>query len=199
MVKFNKFLMVLCLSFGLIIAAMPVVQAASLWSEDYTAMSLFADRKARAVGDSLTIIINETSKATRSGSSNNSKSGSTDIASGATGIFDFLASASAKGSDSFKSQGGITNSNNVSGKISVQVVEVKPNGNLVVSGTQTILQNKDEHRITITGLVRKDDVAADNTVSSSLVANAELKFDGKGPLNAKQRQGILTQIFNIVF
>lgn len=198
MIKFNKFLMVLCLFFLPIIAVVSTVQAASLWSEDYTAMSLFADRKARAVGDSLTIIINETSKATRSGSSNNSKSGSTNLSAG-SGIFDFLASANATGSDSFKSQGGITNSNNVTGKISVQVIEVKPNGNLVVSGTQSILQNKDEHKITITGLVRRDDVASDNTVLSSLVANAELKFDGKGPLNAKQREGILTQIFNIIF
>lgn len=198
MIKCNKLVVFLCLFFGLVIVAAPTVQATSLWSEDYTAMSLFADRKARAVGDSLTIIINETSKATRSGSSNNSKSGSNNLSAGA-GIFDFLASASASGSDDFKSQGGITNSNNVTGKISVQVIEVKPNGNLVVSGTQSILQNKDEHKITITGIVRRDDVAADNTVSSSLVANAELKFDGKGPLNAKQREGILTQIFNILF
>lgn len=161
-------------------------------------MSLFADRKARLVGDTLTILINESSKATRSGSANNSKSGSNTLSAG-TGIFHFLAAASASGSDSFNSQGGITNSNNITGKISVQVIEVKPNGNMVVSGTQSIWQNKDEHKITITGVVRKDDVTADNTVLSSLVADAQLKFDGKGPLNAKQRQGILTQIFNFIF
>jgi flagellar L-ring protein precursor FlgH len=51
----------------------------------------------------------------------------------------------------------------------------------------------------LTGVVRKDDVTASNTVASSLVADAQLKFDGKGPLNSKQRQGILTQIFNILF
>ena len=81
----------------------------------------------------------------------------------------------------------------------MQVTEVKPNGNLVVSGTQSIKQNADLHTITITGVVRPDDIAADNTVLSSYVANAEMKFDGKGPINAKQRQGILTQIFNILF
>lgn len=173
-------------------------RATSLWSEDYTSMSLFADRKARAVGDSLTIVISETSRASRSGSSNNSKSGSNTLSAG-TGIFDFLAAASASGSDSFKSQGAITNSNNVTGRITVQVVEVKPNGNLVVSGSQKITQNKDVHIITINGVVRKDDITRDNTVLSSQVSDAELKFDGKGPLSSKQRQGILTQIFNILF
>lgn len=173
-------------------------RATSLWSEDYTSVSLFADRKARAVGDSLTIVINETSRASRTGSSNNSKSGSNTLAAG-TGIFDFLAAASASGSDSFQSQGAITNSNNVSGRITVQVVEVKPNGNMVIAGTQKITQNKDVHIIKITGIVRKDDITRDNTVLSSQVSDAELKFDGKGPLNSKQRQGILTQIFNILF
>lgn len=183
----------------LLAAACPqAAQATSLWSEDYTSMSLFADRKARAVGDSLTIVISETSRATRSGSSSNSKSGSNTLAAG-TGIFDFLAAASASGSDSFQSQGAITNSNNVTGRITVQVVEVKPNGNLVVAGTQKITQNKDVHIIKITGVVRKDDITRDNTVLSSQVSDAELKFDGKGPLSSKQRQGILTQIFNILF
>lgn len=186
---------VLCctLMFGLISSA----GAASLWSDD-SSMNLFADRKARAVGDSLTIIINESSSASRSASGSNSKSGSNTLSAG-TGIFDFLAAATAKGSDSFKSNGSLSNKNNVTGKITVQVIEVKPNGNMVVSGTQSIVQNADQHRITITGIVRKDDVTADNTVTSSQVADAQLKFDGKGPLNAKQRQGILTQIFNILF
>lgn len=179
--------------FGLISSA----GAASLWSDD-SSMNLFADRKARAVGDSLTIIINESSSASRSASGSNSKSGSNTLSAG-TGIFDFLAAATAKGSDSFKSNGSLSNKNNVTGKITVQVIEVKPNGNMVVSGTQSIVQNADQHRITITGIVRKDDVTADNTVTSSQVADAQLKFDGKGPLNAKQRQGILTQIFNILF
>ena len=87
----------------------------------------------------------------------------------------------------------------MSGKISVTVTEVQPNGNMVVEGTQSIWQNKDEHKITIRGVVRRDDVTSANTVPSTQVADATLRFDGKGPLNAKQRQGILTQIFNILF
>lgn len=115
------------------------------------------------------------------------------------GFLIFLAAATASGSDKSSSSGAINNSNSVTGTVTVQVIEVKPNGNLVVSGTQSIKQNKDLHQITITGVVRPDDIKPDNTVLSSYVANAEVKFDGKGPLNSKQRQGILTQVFNILF
>lgn len=175
-----------------------VAGATSLWSEDGGSLSLFSDRKARNVGDILTIIINESSSATRANSASNSKDGSQKLAAG-SGIFHFLAAASASQSDSFKASGNLKNTNAVTGKVTVQVTEVKPNGNMVISGTQSIMQNKDEHKITLTGIVRRDDVSKDNTVVSSLVADAQLKFDGKGPLNAKQRQGILTQILNILF
>lgn len=198
MKKMNKLCAMLILCTVILMSFPLQVNAESLWVDDSSGINLFADRKARLVGDSLTIIIKESSNASRSGSSNNSKSGSNTLAAG-TGIFDFLAAASASGEDKFQSSGKITNTNTVTGKITVQVTEVKPNGNLVVSGAQSIKQNADLHTITITGVVRPDDIAADNTVLSSYVANAEMKFDGKGPINAKQRQGILTQIFNILF
>ena len=193
----NKKFMVLVMTV-MALLVMPSVFATSLWVDDSTGLNLFADHKAGKIGDNLTIIINETSKASRSSNSSNKKEGSVDLQSG-TGIFDFSVAATASGSDKSSSSGAINNSNSVTGTVTVQVIEVKPNGNLVVSGTQSIKQNKDLHQITITGVVRPDDIKPDNTVLSSYVANAEVKFDGKGPLNSKQRQGILTQVFNILF
>ena len=70
---------------------------------------------------------------------------------------------------------------------------------MVITGTQTIKQNNEEQKITITGIVRPDDIAADNTVLSTYVADAQIKIDGKGPVANKQRQGILSQILNILF
>ena len=174
-----------------------LVSAKSLWVES-SALSLYADKKARNVGDILTIIINETTTQTASKSRSNSKEGSTSLSAG-TGIFHFLAAASASGEDSFSANGSATDTNRFSGQITVTVVEVLPNDNMVVEGTQSIWQNRDEHKITLRGIVRRDDVTMNNTVPSTKVADATLKFDGKGPLNAKQRQGILTQIFNILF
>ena len=182
-----------------VLAAAPEVSAQSLWADqDGTSMGLFADHKARNVGDVLTVVISESTSTAATKSTSNSKSGSQSLNAG-TGIFGFLAAATASASDSFKASGAAKDTNKVSGNVTVTVTEVQPNGNMVVEGTQSIWQNKDEHKITLHGIVRRDDVTADNTVPSTKVADATVKFDGKGPLNAKQRQGILTQIFNILF
>lgn len=186
---------ILALLVALVMAAAAPAQAASLWVDQG---GMFGDRKARAVGDTLTILISEVSTATRSGKADNSKSTSANVNAG-TGLFTFINDAGFSTSDSFKNEGKISNTNAVTGKITVQVAAVKPNGNLVVSGTQSIKQNGEEQKITISGEVRPEDVSADNTVLSSYVANAQLKIDGKGPLANKQKQGILTQLFNFLF
>lgn len=177
--------------------AAPAAAAQSLWGGSYT-QNIFADRKAHDVGDILTIIISESTTTSATKSSSNSKSGNVNLNAG-VGLFTFLEAASAGGSDSFKATGAASDTNKVSGNITVTVTEVEPNGNMVVEGTQSIWQNKNEHKITFRGVCRQDDVTANNTIPSNKIADATVRFDGKGPLNAKQRQGILTQIFNILF
>lgn len=176
---------------------MQPAEARSLWSDDGMSYNIFADRKARNVGDILTIVISE-STTTTTKSSSNKKSGKTSLSAG-IGIFDFLKAASANGSDSFSAQGSKSDTNKVAGNVTVTVTQVLPNGNMVVEGTQSIWQNRDEHKIAFRGVCRQDDVTANNTIPSTKIADATVRFDGKGPLNAKQRQGILTQIFNILF
>ncbi len=176
----------------------PAVSAESLWSDASAGGNLYADHKAHAVGDILTIVISESSSATRAGTAKNTKDSSTSIDAG-TGIFHGIASASAGSSDSFAATGSIANTNKVQGKITVQVTEVRPNGLLAVMGEQSIKQNGEEQKITVTGLVRPEDITADNIVMSYNVANAQMRVDGKGPIAGKQRQGIITQIFNFLF
>ena len=172
------------------------VEAKSLWVDN--GMSWYSDKKARNVGDILTVVINESTTQTATKARTNSKSGSISVGTG-TGIFDFIRAFSASGSDNFQANGSATDTNRYSGQITVTVVEVLPNDNMIIEGTQSIWQNRDEHKITLRGVIRRDDVTMNNTVPSTKVADATLKFDGKGPLNAKQRQGILTQIFNFLF
>ena len=172
------------------------VEARSLWSE--RGWSMFSDKKARNVGDILTVVIDESTTQTASKSRSNSKEGNVSIGAG-TGIFSFLKAASASGSDDWSASGSASDTSRFAGQITVTIIEVLPNDNLVIEGTQSIWQNRDEHKITLHGIIRRDDVLMDNTVPSTRVADATIKFDGKGPLNAKQRQGILTQIFNILF
>ena len=70
---------------------------------------------------------------------------------------------------------------------------------MVITGTQNINQNGEEQKITVTGVIRPEDLTADNTILSSYVADAQIRIDGKGPIAGKQRQGVLTQIFNFLF
>lgn len=173
----------------------PVSQAASLWNDGG---GLFTDRKAHAVGDAITIIISESSSAKRTGDTSNGKSSNVNLAGG-TGKLDFIPALGATYSDQFKSGGSVSNTNSVTARITVQVTEVKPNGYLMVSGKQSIKQGSDEQKITITGMIRPDDITPDNTVLSTFVSNAEIKIDGKGPLSGKQKQGLLSSLFNFLF
>ncbi|SFI24595.1 flagellar L-ring protein precursor FlgH [Selenomonas ruminantium] len=194
--RYKKLAAVLAVSLLAVNLTLPMASAQSLWSD--SSYNVFADRKARNVGDILTIVISETTSLSATRGSSNSKSGKTDLSAG-VGIFDFLKAASASGSDSFKANGQATSKNTTRANVTVTVVDVQPNGNMTVEGTQSIWQNRDEHKITFRGVCRQDDVTANNTIPSTKIANATVKFDGKGPLNAKQRQGILTQIFNFLF
>ena len=174
-------------------------EAKSLWVEPGgSERSIFADRKASGVGDIVTIVISESTTLSTAKNTSNSKEGSTSLQAG-VGIFDFLKAASASGSDSFSAKGSATATNRAVANVTVTVTEVLPNGNMVLEGVQSIWQNKDEHKIPFRGVCRMDDITAANTIPSTKIADATVRFDGKGPLNAKQRQGILTQIFNILF
>lgn len=192
----KKIFAVLLTATILSVFAVGSVDARSLWSD--RGWTMFSDKKARNVGDILTIVINESTTQTATKSRSNSKEGSVTLGSG-SGIFKFLVAAAASGSDEFTATGTASDTSTFNGQITVTVIEVLPNDNMVVEGTQSIWQNRDEHKITLRGVIRRDDVTMNNTVPSTRVANATIKFDGKGPLNAKQRQGILTQIFNILF
>jgi len=194
-----KFHLSLVLGFlCLIVIAMPSASAMSLWSDAGAPISMYSDRKAHAVGDTLTIVISESSSANRAGTAANSKTSSTKLNAG-VGIFSVLTNASAGNADSFKANGSIVNSNNVNARMTAQVLEVKPNGNLMISGTQSIKQNGEEQKITVSGIARTEDITADNTISSSAIGNAQIRVDGSGPIAGKQRQGILSQIFNFLF
>jgi len=184
------------LCFGLL--TMSAVSAQSLWTDSGVGANLFGDHRAHAVGDAITIVISENSSANRTGAAANAKTTSTSMDAG-VGIFHGIAAASAANAYKFAATGSLVNSNVISGRMTAQVTEVKPNGDLVILGKQTIEQNGEEQTISVSGVVRIEDVAPDNTVLSSSINNAKIKIDGNGPLAGKQRQGIITRLFDFLF
>lgn len=104
------------------------------------------------------------------------------------------------GAKESSSGGGVsTTDSSFTTTLTVTVVDVDASGNLVIRGTRDIRVNKEIQKITLTGLVRPDDVTVNNTVPSSKIANANLEADGKGAVAAKTRRSLLNKIMDWLF
>lgn len=158
---------------------------------------LFEDHKARRVGDVLTIVLQENTNASKSASTATSKSD--DITLGAPGVFgrtlnDLEAGVSAE--RDFEGNADVSQSNSLSGNLSVTVVEALANGNLVVRGEKWLTLNQGEEYVQITGIVRPADIGANNSVASSQVADARITYSGRGVAADANTQGWLSRFFS---
>jgi flagellar L-ring protein precursor FlgH len=170
----------------------------SLWSDGLK--NPFADRKAHAVGDVLTVIVSERSSASSTAATNSSKSDNTKIEAGVGPILSAIIPGLETSLDSSMSgQGSTTRAGNLTARLTVIVREKLPNGNFVIEGTRHIQTNKETQKIIFTGIVRPDDILADNTVKSEYVAEANIRYDGKGTVGDRQRKGIISTLLDWLF
>jgi flagellar L-ring protein precursor FlgH len=153
----------------------------------YTASGRLADNardvRAGEVNDIVTIIVNEAASAIVSGTSNSSRKSSVNASiTGAYGITTpKLTNLLGATNDTELAGSGTTSRNlTLSTTISARVVEVQPNGNLVIEGTKDIGVNSDKQTITVHGIVRPADLSSANMVNSVQVANLQVKVTGKG-------------------
>ncbi len=163
---------------------------------------LFEDLKARRVGDVLTVILQEKTDAKKKASTSTSKDTAVGITpptlfgrgvtSGGVPILDTSIAANSK----FSGGGDSSQSNSLSGNIAVSVVQVLPNGNLVVRGEKTLTLNRGSEVVRISGLVRPSDITADNQVYSTQIANAKITYSGEGMVANSSKAGWLTRFFN---
>ena len=169
--------------------------ATSLWSDG---ASLFGDTRARQVGDLVTLIIVEKSQAQQSANTRTGQDTSLALGPG-LGLFDIVPLIELGGGDNFSSGGTTTRGGQLTARMTTQVVEVLPNGNLVIEGRQTIRINEEEQVIVVKGTIRPQDISRDNTILSTFVADAHITFEGTGSLGSKQSPGLLTRLFNWLF
>ncbi|MDN3517987.1 flagellar basal body L-ring protein FlgH [Aquisalimonas lutea] len=162
---------------------------------------LFENRTALRPGDILTIELQEQTGASKNASTSVTKDSSAEL--GVPSIFGRDAtingnpvSASLEGSRGFDGSGSVDQGNELTGTLTAVVVEVHPSGNLVVQGRKRLTINQGDEYITLTGLVRPDDVAPDNTISSERVANAQIAYTGTGTLADSNRMGWGQRILN---
>jgi flagellar L-ring protein precursor FlgH len=163
------------------------------------AVSLFADNKARHIGDTLTIIITENASASSQAETKTSNNDSLNYGPGFGPLLHLIKNFGVSGSASGDGSGSTNRTDTLSAEITVRVKDVQPNGNLVVEGTRQVGMNAETQNITLSGVVRPQDVTFDNTVPSALVAEAQIKYSGKGPVGDQQHEGLIGRVFKFLF
>jgi len=173
---------------------------------------LFEDVVARRVGDVITVVLSESTSASKSAKTSADKDQSTEIASptffGATPTFNLpgiipldsnrnnTLEQNLNATRSFEGEADSSQSNSLSGEITVTISDVLPNGNLVVRGEKWLTLNQGEEFIQISGMVRPQDISPQNTILSTQIADARIAYSGKGALAESNRMGWLARFFN---
>ncbi len=179
----------------------PVPQAnGAIFQTSSNYQPLFEDRRARNVGDIITVTINEKQAASRNADSSAQRTGSTaysvptmtKIFGGATVQGQDLAASS---ENKFQGKGASSADNAFTGTITVTVVEVLPNGNLVVSGEKQIGINRNSETIRLSGVVNPATILNGNTVVSTQIADARIDYKGTGYIDEAQTMGFLARFF----
>jgi len=107
-------------------------------------------------------------------------------------------SAELQGTREFQGNGSADQRNALKGVLTAQVISVQPNGNMVIQGRKKLTLNQGDEYVVITGIIRRDDVRADNTISSTRVADAQIAYTGTGALADANSMGWLTRFFHSV-
>lgn len=157
--------------------------------------SLTSDARAFRPGDVLTVVLQETTQATKKADTNFAKESSVSLSPATIGNKTFDIGASFDGQRDFAGSASSTQQNALRGSITVVVHEVLPNGLLRVQGEKSLLLNQGEEFIRLSGYVRAADIDTDNRVSSQRVANARIGYSGRGALADANAAGWLTRVF----
>ncbi|MFT5811318.1 MAG: flagellar L-ring protein precursor FlgH [Rubritalea sp.] len=163
---------------------------------------LFEDSKAFRIGDLLSITLSESTNASKSAATNTTKnSGIGTAVSALLGVTptyngDSLLTNSASAERDFVGSGDSAQSNSLSGEITVTVANILSNGTLVVRGEKIIGLNQGAEYIRLSGLVRPQDVSANNMVESRKLANARIYYGGGGTIAESNTKGWLSRLFD---
>lgn len=156
--------------------------------------------RAGRVGDIITIQLVERTAATKSNSATTQRGGSIGLTPPSTGPLSLFSPSDigASGDQQFKGKGDAAQSNALSGEISVTIAEVYPNGMMLVRGEKLLTLNRGDERVQISGLVRPMDIGPDNRILSTRVANANIRYVGKGEIARASKQGWLQRFFSVI-
>jgi flagellar L-ring protein FlgH len=204
----SRFKMIRNIGLGLLLllTAAPC-KSQSLW-QDGAARSLVADKRARQVGDILSILIQESNTANRQNNTATKKNAGIDAslqtflyaptASGLLTKGGKLPALKTSAGQNFEGGGQISNSEKITARIAVRVIDVLPNGNLIIEGTRKVSFSGETQDAVLRGVVRNEDVTANNTIFSYNIAEATIKYVSSGTISDNQRKGWFTKVWEKV-
>jgi len=182
----------------------------SLWSEEAPLGRLFVDPKARAVGDLVTVSIEEVASASKEASTQTSRASS--VNAGIEAFFGFEKALQdsnprlnfSKGiagslANNFDGNGKTARSGRVTATVTAVVTAILPNKSLVIEGSREITVNNERELIVLSGVVRPQDISPANTVLSTALGNARIAYYGSGIISEKQRPGWLARVLDVVW
>lgn len=181
------------------------LSADSLWKHG-ASTNIASDKKAHAVGDILTVIIQENNGATRQNSTATSKKNSN--ASSISSFFyapstlplltrkGSLPALAYTGDTEFSGNGSINNSETITAQMAVRVIDVLPNGNMVIEGQLRTSFSGEKQDAVVRGTVRADDLSATNSVLSYNIADATIQFISKGTVSDATSKGWFTRVWD---
>ena len=175
----------------------------SIWQA--SSSSITDDFKARRKGDIITIVISETASASKEATTDTSRGSSVNagipnfmglekVGLLKNNIGDLSKLINASVDSQYQGSGSTSRKENLNATITARVIDVIPNGNLLIEGRRNVKVNNEDQEIVLEGIVRPRDIAANNTVNSVFVADAKISYTGKGIISDRQSPGWLMNI-----
>jgi flagellar L-ring protein FlgH len=163
--------------------------------------SMFSDYKAHKVGDLLTIHIVEFTSGSNNSTTNTKNENSLSVSSSSTGALDFipLFGIGSKHGNEYKGNGSVSQNGQLRAKLSATIKDVTESGNVMIEGKKVVEINGDKQVTILTGIVRPEDITSENVVFSYNIANAEIKYEGKGVASSSAKPGWVTRLINWIF
>lgn len=166
------------------------------------ANNLYDDSKPHGIGDIVTVNLEEQTKAAKSADAGLSKSNDASMDPLSVGgneltVGDYNFSYALSNDNNFTGNASANQSNSISGSISVEVIDVLANGNLVIRGEKWLTLNTGDEYIRLSGTIRPDDIDYDNTIASTRISNARIQYSGTGNQQDMQEPGFLARFFNV--
>jgi flagellar L-ring protein FlgH len=183
---------------ALLLGVVMPVAADSLWPQN-SSCNLVADVKARTVGDLVTVLITEGTEASLAATTDVSKDFKHSNNAGIGPLVKLVPEIGYTSSQSGKASGQTTMSNNLVTKLTATVTNVLPNGNLQIKGERAIVTNGEKQTATLSATVRPQDIATDNTVVSTFLADVNVQCTGKGAVANRQKEGIISRLLRFLF